>query len=65
MELFVRASGAVARDYATKRENAHGTEFRELLYPWPRATYRSLCPDFFSEHLGDQCPGESPRAEAK
>jgi hypothetical protein len=26
--------GADANDYITKLENAHGTEFGELLYPW-------------------------------
>ena len=26
--------GAVASDCTTKLENAHGTEFREILYPW-------------------------------
>jgi hypothetical protein len=65
MEFFVRASGSVARDYATKRENVHGTEFRELLYAWPRAIYRPLCPDLFGEPLGGhQCSGELPLAEA-
>ena len=34
MELFGPASGAVANDCITKLENAHGTEFGELLYPW-------------------------------
>jgi hypothetical protein len=34
MELVGPASGVVANDCTTKFENAHGTEFRELLYPW-------------------------------
>jgi hypothetical protein len=33
MELPGPTSGAVASDCTTKPENAHGTEFRELLYP--------------------------------
>jgi hypothetical protein len=33
--------GADANDYITKLENAHGTEFGELLYPWhPRVGLR-------------------------
>ena len=34
IELSVQASGAVATDYITKLENAHGTEFGKVLYPW-------------------------------
>ena len=33
-ELLDPASGVVANDCITKLENAHGTEFGELLYPW-------------------------------
>ena len=29
-----KAIDAGANDYITKLENAHSTEFRELLYPW-------------------------------
>jgi hypothetical protein len=34
MELLGLTSGAVASDCITKLENAHGTEFGKLLYPW-------------------------------
>jgi len=34
MELPGPTSGAVASDCITKLENAHGTEFVEVLYPW-------------------------------
>jgi hypothetical protein len=34
VELFGPASDVVANDCITKLENAHGTEFGELLYPW-------------------------------
>ena len=33
-ELLGPASGVGANDCITKLDNAHGTEFGELLYPW-------------------------------
>jgi hypothetical protein len=36
MELPGSMSDAVASDRTTRLENAHGTEFREPLYPWHR-----------------------------